>query len=54
MEEFYEQHFENCDYCFDLYEGTLPNKDELIEKHTMSAYADLCDRTYDELKERAI
>lgn len=52
MEDFYEQHMENCDYCEKLSNSNLPDKDKLIDTHTMNAYADLCDRAYSEWKER--
>ncbi len=55
MNEFYEQHLDNCEYCQSISEDQSLSKDVVMDKidqHTMSAYEELADRAWDEYKER--
>lgn len=57
MKDFYEQHFEDCDYCVGIHDRTdigHVEKYELIDKHTMDAYAGMADMAYEQFKEREI
>lgn len=42
MDEFYQEHFDNCDYCSGIYDSKRSQelKDSLIEKHTEAALDD--------------
>lgn len=55
MNDFYEQHYENCDYCLEVHDSieiTDELKDKLINDHTINAMAEAGDRLHDEAKER--
>jgi hypothetical protein len=55
--EFYENHFEDCDYCFEISERKdLPEveKGKLINDHTINAYAGMADMVYDQWKDREV
>ena len=56
MNDFYEQHYENCDYCLEVSESNKleSEKDRLINDHTINAMAEAGDRLWDEYKEREI
>jgi len=54
MKEFYQDHFDECDYCVGIYDGNLPQseKDRLIDEHTMDAFANHADVVYEILKDQ--
>jgi hypothetical protein len=51
--EFYENHFDNCDYCLEISESdrTDVEKDKLINDHTINDYAWKADYAYEAYKE---
>ncbi len=55
MNDFYEQHFEDCDYCLEVSESKLTEseKSRLIDAHTTDAYAGMADLAYDRQKDEA-
>lgn len=57
MNDFYETHFENCNFCNCVSEDknlTEDQKLKIIEDHTINAWADMVDRAWDEHKDREV
>ena len=53
MNDFYEAHYDSCDYCLEVSESNRPEaeKDKLIYDHTINAMAEAGDRLHDEYKD---
>ena len=54
--DFYEQHFDNCDYCFEVHDSdrTDAEKDKLINNHIENDYAWKVDNAYSQWKDREV
>lgn len=53
MKDFYINHYENCSFCETIHNNELiPKKrrEELIDEHTLDAYADFVDLTHSRLE----
>lgn len=54
MDEFYQQHFEECEYCYEVDQNpslTSNQKLDLIGDHTINAMAGLGDILYEASKD---